>query len=310
MTKRTNRLSRMLVVTLAVMMILTGMNFGMGGGTTLAWADTSNVGKTIEGKGTAEDPNQIGTADELLWFADQVNKSTKKSTSMLCAKLTDDIDLTKVEAWTPIGNYNSYSDYVEFGGVFDGAGHRIYNLTIVNTKAYQALFGRVNGGTIKNLTVEGSITTSTTSTAYAAGIVAYGNSATVENCTNKVHVTATQKGYVAGVIAYASASSVIKGCKNTETISGCGDYVGGICANASKSSITNCMNSGAISNSGKPSSYAYCTGGIAGSMSSSTISMCGNTGAVTSTLKRTGGIVGSLGGSVDHRCRMYDPSLH
>ena len=31
MTKRTNRLSRMLAVTLAVMMILTGMNFGMGG---------------------------------------------------------------------------------------------------------------------------------------------------------------------------------------------------------------------------------------------------------------------------------------
>ena len=32
MTKRTNRLRRMLAVTLAVMMILTGMNFGMGGG--------------------------------------------------------------------------------------------------------------------------------------------------------------------------------------------------------------------------------------------------------------------------------------
>ena len=32
MTKRTNRLSRMLAVTLAVMMILTGMTFGMGGG--------------------------------------------------------------------------------------------------------------------------------------------------------------------------------------------------------------------------------------------------------------------------------------
>ena len=30
MTKRTNRLSRMLAITLAVMMILTGMNFGMG----------------------------------------------------------------------------------------------------------------------------------------------------------------------------------------------------------------------------------------------------------------------------------------
>ena len=42
MTKRTNRLSRMLVVTLAVMMILTGMNFGMGG-TTLAWAENNNA---------------------------------------------------------------------------------------------------------------------------------------------------------------------------------------------------------------------------------------------------------------------------
>ena len=299
MTKRTNRLSRMLVVTLAVMMILTGMNFGMGGGTTLVWAET-----IPSGDGTEAAPYQISTADELLWFADQVNKSAKKSTSMLWAKLTGDIDLKEVKTWTPIGNYNSYSDYVEFGGVFDGAGHRIYNLTIDNTKAYQALFGRVNGGTIKNLTVKGSITTSTTSTAYAAGIVAYGNSATVENCTNEVHVTATQKGYVAGVIAYASASSVIKGCKNTEIISGCGDYVGGICANASKSSITNCMNSGAISNSGKPASYAYCTGGIVGSVDTSSISMCGNTGTITSTLKRTGGIAGSIGsygggGSVD-----------
>ena len=270
-----------------------------GGGTTLVWAET-----IPSGDGTEAAPYQISTADELLWFADQVNKSAKKSTSMLWAKLTGDIDLKEVKTWTPIGNYNSYSDYVEFGGVFDGAGHRIYNLTIDNTKAYQALFGRVNGGTIKNLTVKGSITTSTTSTAYAAGIVAYGNSATVENCTNEVHVTAIQKGYVAGVIAYASASSVIKGCKNTEIISGCGDYVGGICANASKSSITNCMNSGAISNSGKPASYAYCTGGIVGSVDTSSISMCGNTGTITSTLKRTGGIAGSIGsygggGSVD-----------
>ena len=76
-------------------------------------------------------PYQISTADELLWFADQVNKSTKKSTSMLCAKLTKDIDLTKVEAWTPIGAMtNTYGDYVKFGGTFDGDGHTISNLKI------------------------------------------------------------------------------------------------------------------------------------------------------------------------------------
>ena len=295
MTKRTNRLSRMLVVTLAVMMILTGMNFGMGGGTTLAWAETIPAGD-----GTEAVPYQISTADELLWFADQVNKSAKKSTSMLWAKLTGDIDLKEVKTWTPIGNYNSYSDYVEFGGVFDGAGHRIYNLTIANEKAYQALFGRVKGGTIKNLTVEGTVNISiANSAAYAAGIVAYGKPATLENCTNKVKVTATAKGYAAGVIANVGSGSVVTNCTNTAEISGCGDYVGGIGAIVMSSSIKNCLNSGTIVNTGTSGRSAYSTGGIAGSMSSSTISMCGNTGTVTSTLKRTGGIVGSLGGSVD-----------
>ena len=46
-------------------------------------------------------------------------------------------------------------------------------------------------------------------------------------------------------------------------------------------------------------SYNYCTGGITGGVSSnSTITLCGNTGTVSSTLKRAGGIVGSLGGTV------------
>lgn len=84
---------------------------------------------------------------------------------------------------------------VAFGGVFDGDGHTISGLKIDNSAQYQALFGYVKGGTIKNLTVEGSVTTATTSSAYAAGIVAYGNPVTMETCMNRVTVTVTQKGY-------------------------------------------------------------------------------------------------------------------
>ena len=55
---------------------------------------------------------------------------------------------------------NTYSDYVAFGGVFDGDGHTISGLKIDNSAQYQALFGCVKGGKIRNPTVAGSVTTS------------------------------------------------------------------------------------------------------------------------------------------------------
>ena len=40
------------------------------------------------GSGTAADPYLIATAQDLVDFRDEVNGSSKKSTSKLCAKLT------------------------------------------------------------------------------------------------------------------------------------------------------------------------------------------------------------------------------
>ena len=253
------------------------------------------------GSGTAEDPYLIATAQELVDFRDEVNGSAKKSTSKLCAKLTANIDLSTLgdRDWTPIGKMtNTYRDYVAFGGVFDGDGHTISGLKIDNSAQYQALFGYVKGGTIQNLTVAGSVTTSSSS-GYAAGIVAYGSPVTLENCTNLATVDASQKGYAAGIVASAGAGSTITGCTNEGKISGAGDYVGGILATGTGTTvISRCINSGEIISTGKPGSYNYSVGGIAGSLSSSTVELCGNTGTVTSTLKRTAGIVGSFGGTM------------
>lgn len=254
------------------------------------------------GSGTAADPYQIGNADQLMWFAAKVNGSTKKSTSNLCAKLTSDIDLTGKD-WMPIGQAtNTYSDYVAYGGTFDGAGHTVSGLALNNVKTYQALFGYVKGGTIRDLTVKGSVKTSTTSSSYAAGIVSYGNPVTIKNCTNEVDVTASAKGYAAGVCAYVVNGSKLESCTNKGTVSGYGDYVGGVAGTVTGSTtmITGCFNQGTITNTGKPSSYAYSTGGIAGSISTGvTVERCGNTGNITSTLKRTGGIAGSAGGTIN-----------
>ena len=93
--------------------------------------------------GTKADPYLIATAQDLVDFRDEVNASTKKSTSMLCAKLTKDIDLSNLEGdWEPIGKAtNTYKDYVAYGGTFDGDGHTISGLSINATTAYQGLFG-------------------------------------------------------------------------------------------------------------------------------------------------------------------------
>ena len=262
-------------------------------------ADTS---AEPSGSGTAADPYQIGNADQLMWFAAKVNGSTKKSTSNLCAKLTSDIDLTGKE-WTPIGQAtNTYSDYVAYGGTFDGGGHMVSGLAINNAKTYQALFGYVKGGTIRDLTVKGSVKTSTKSSSYAAGIVSYGNPVTIKNCTNEVNVTASAKGYAAGVCAYVINGSKLESCTNKGMVSGYGDYVGGVAGTVtgSTTTITGCFNHGVVINTGKPGSMNYCTGGIAGGISTGvTVERCGNMGNITSTLKRTGGIAGSAGGTIN-----------
>ena len=138
------------------------------------------------GSGTEADPYLIATAEDLAAFRDEVNASADKSTSTLCAKLTANIDLGKQEGnWTPIGRMtNTYSSYVGYAGTFDGNGFTISGLNIEAATQYQGLFGYVKGGIVKNLTVEGSVKTTTTSSAYAAGIVSYGYPATLENCTN------------------------------------------------------------------------------------------------------------------------------
>lgn len=254
------------------------------------------------GSGTTADPYQIGNADQLMWFAAKVNGSTKKSTSNLCAKLTSDIDLTGKD-WTPIGQAtNTYSDYVAYGGTFDGGGHMVSGLAINNAKTYQALFGYVKGGTIQDLTVKGSVSSSATSSPYAAGIVSYGNPVTIKNCTNEVDVTASAKGYAAGVCAYLGTGSKMESCANKGSVSGYGDYVGGVAGTVtgSTTTITGCFNHGVVINTGKPGSMNYCTGGIAGGIATGvTVERCGNTGNITSTLKRTGGIAGSAGGTIN-----------
>ncbi|MGN0629679.1 MAG: Ig-like domain-containing protein [Oscillospiraceae bacterium] len=187
----------------------------------------------------------IGTAEELKWFADYVN-SDGEGRASANAKLTADIDLSTIcsetlGSWTPIGSRASYA----YKGVFDGDGHEITGLYINNSSAnYQGLFGYVNGGTVKNLGVRGSVTGGQ----YVGGIVAsLKASGTIENCFSEVTVTA--KGRAGGIVGNL-ASGTVKSCYNLGNITTTSALAtGGIAGTITESEahITNCYSVGTVS---------------------------------------------------------------
>ena len=201
----------------------------------------------VTGNGTENDPYQIRTADGLKWFRDKVNHATKQADTQICAELTEDIDLS-CEEWTPIG----IGGVVHWGtpsysGTFDGKGHTIKNLTIDNSSAqYVGLFGYVYGGTIRNLTVSGSVKGS----GHTGGIAGLANGGTFENCANlcEVQGDSTAGGTTGGIIgfAYHGDTLIVRDCYNVGNITG--RHAGGIIGQCNNmlETIRNCYNVGKV----------------------------------------------------------------
>ena len=200
------------------------------------------------GSGTETDPYQIGTAEGLKWFRDKVNNAKNAANNIedtkICAELTKDIDLSG-EAWTPIGIGGAfYAGTPPYSGTFDGKGHTIKNLSIDSSAHYVGLFGYVYGGTIRNLTVSGSVKGSE----HTGGIAGAANGGTFENCTNQC---AVQGGTTGGIIGFATEEGtlIVRDCYNVGSITTTtGNSVGGIigqCINTS-GTIRNCYNAGTV----------------------------------------------------------------
>lgn len=103
-------------------------------------------------------PFQIANIDQLKSLAERIEMgSVERKANRPYANcnyvLTTDLDAGNL-GWTPIGYTNA------FKGVFNGAGHSITGTFKMNgyVEGYGGLFGRIEGGTIQNLTLKGNIT--------------------------------------------------------------------------------------------------------------------------------------------------------
>lgn len=187
--------------------------------------------------------------------------------------LKNDIDLKCDESnpFAPIGSK------IDFLGTFDGNGHKISNLYVKTATGKAGLFACVNSGTVKNVTVEGTVidnASSTTNGSGVAGVVGYSTGKVIiENCVSKVKITSSCEN-TGGILGSTNSDSEIKNCINLGDINSSKDFTGGILGFAVGGAVVyNCANFGAIS--GK--SYV---GGIVGKTENE-VTLCYNVGAIT-----------------------------
>ena len=215
----------------------------------------------MTGSGTETDPYQISTADQLKLFRDIVNGSNGQTQNRgAYAVLTADIDLNN-EPWTPIGPDRDSA----YTGAFDGQGHTVKNLSVtVNVQPGRAgLFGCVKDGTIRKLTVAGSVSC-TANQGWCGGIAGYAMDETIENCASLCTVSCTgidaRVGGIVGLVDYNSRTLIIRDCYNIGKITGRSDNgsgdAGGICGFYMNGKISNCYNVGEITGSGYVSKIA------------------------------------------------------
>jgi len=275
------------------------------------------------GSGTAEDPYQIATAEDLIALGETPEDYDKHFV------LTADIDLDPnlpsgkvfdkaviaptTIVCSPKGGCIRMA--TTFTGVFDGDGHTISHLTITGDSIL-GLFGRVAyDAEVKHL---GVVDVSIAGSGYAVGGLVGRNEGTVTHCysTGAVSSISAWPGGVGGLVGsndgavttcYSTGnvsgeylvgglvgengdmrSGDITNCYSTATVSG-GEHVGGLVGENDRSSLANCYSTGAVSGTED-------VGGLAG-YNDGSATYCYSTSAVRGE-SDVGGLVGSNGGAL------------
>jgi len=215
------------------------------------------LGAGLSGAGTAADPYLVSSQEDLL----AVSGNPKAY-----YRMTGDIALTAA-SWTPVCHDTAFS------GVFDGGGHTVSGLVLEGSGySHNGLFGQ-NAGTIRNLTVQGTVNSTG-----RAGLLAGGTTGTVENCFSGGTVTAA--GYAGGLVG--ESKGALSACGSDAKVTSTGSYAGGLVGYGNDSTaVKNCYARSGVS--GKSAS-----GGLAGRLYFASLRNCYAAGTVSG-----GGLAGT-----------------
>ena len=195
-----------------------------------AWAISG-----LNGSGTQADPYLIGSAADWSEFC--TNFDTYKAGHVA---LTADIS---------VGNTKTPHD-TNFSGTFSGNDHKL-TVALESSSSRCAPFQYVDGGTIMNLHVDGTINTSG---GYSGGIVGACLKLTLTGCSSSVTFTTTGSRDIGGLVGCMNTNGtlIITNCSFdgnfASTSEHCGGLVGGTYGSTVYATISNCLvNPGTVS---------------------------------------------------------------
>lgn len=218
--------------------------------TTLAWGQVTFSGG---GSGTEADPYVLLTKADWNAFAESVNaKENPKTYEGEYLRLGNDITgIDVMVGWFTGGNIASGR---EFRGNFDGDWHTL-TVNIQGTTDYAGPFAWVDGATIRNLTVDGTITI-IKSGKHGGGIVSCvedrnrkndSKPTNIINCTSKVTISCNDinEGYHGGLVGWLYSGGLnFENCifegSMTGNTNNCAGFVGEIDNNQLTKSVPVC----------------------------------------------------------------------
>ena len=229
----------------------------------------------LGGTGSAGEPHIIASANDLKKFIEYYNDGRLLSNANV--RLDEHINCSGVTGFSQLADNTDAT----FRGLFDGNNKTISNLTLMGS----GLFGYIEGGTVKDLTLSNY---NLTGNDYpTGGIVAeLSNNAAISNCTitnSTIACAGNQYNPEVGGIAARMSESTITGCiidnvqvkAETTYTGGSGAYsnAGGIVARASSGTISSCIvtNGSKITNYYADESATLKAGAIVGSLNETTL---------------------------------------
>ena len=250
---------------------------------------------------------QLATVDDVKLFSILVNNGKSDAKAVL----TNDIDMTGIDDFQPIGT--STTPYM---GEFDGQGHKIsnfgkydaeegiYSLAFVGDR--QGFFGYVKNATIKNFSIDGTFTYEG-GTGY--GAIGWAEGSTLQNIHSALNIASVSTSHhIGGVCGDMRAGSKAIGCSFSGTITdnhNSHDCLGGIGGYSNENCLyENCANYGTVTYT---AANAY-AGGICGYVNNDSfvgVINCLNVGTVAmadgATPSYGGAFVGRLRGHANSK---------
>ena len=244
------------------------------------------------GDGSSASPFQIDSFSDLWWISQNSSRWAYHYIQTAEIDASSSVNLDSGQGFTPIGNTNT-----SFTGVYDGADYFINNLTINRVYSNNiGFFGVVDGGIIKNITLEDSNIKGLVRVGTLIGDFLNGSSSN-KSLNNHVHDgQVTGQTTVGGLIGRIGSNSILDTSSFVGTVTAyVSDFSGG--SNLENTGgISGKMQSGAILNrsyfEGTVTGKAN-VGGLVGSTSGSTIDNSYSIGSIYALTGYAGGIVGS-----------------